>query len=100
MPAGRGEGDVRSRNLMLMMAYTVHKRGLCPKCGYPREVCRRESTFSAQREVCYASAVVEAQQEEEQKRKDPAHGVMWLPVKHDTKSVDEEMLSLPPGMFD
>ena len=85
---------------MLMMAYTVHKRGLCPKCGYPREVCRREATFSAQREVCYASAVVEERQAEEQKRKDPARGVMWLPVKHETVDIDPGLIEYPEGMFD
>lgn len=95
------EGDLRSRNLRLMMAYTVHKRGLCPKCGYPRSVCRSQGGFTAQREVCHASAVVEERQAEEQKRKDPAHGVMWVPVKQAAATdMDPDVINLPPGMFD
>lgn len=99
VPQERVIGDIRSRNLRMMMAYTVHKRGLCPKCGYPRAVCRSQSGFEAQREVCHATAVVEARQEEAQKAKASEHGVMWIPVKQGEVQVDEDVLRIPEGMF-
>ncbi|GAA1450479.1 hypothetical protein GCM10009618_02680 [Nesterenkonia lacusekhoensis] len=98
---GAVEGDLRGRNLRLMMAYTVHKRGLCPKCGYPRSVCRSGGSFQAQREVCHASAVVEEKQEQAQKSSIPDHGVMWMPVKQSAATdMDPDVINLPPGMFD
>lgn len=83
-----------------MLAYTVHKRGLCPRCGYPRSVCRSQSGFQAQREVCHASAVVEAQQEQAQKSNNPDHGVMWVPTRNTQPSTDGPVVAPPPGMFD
>lgn len=75
------EGDVRGRNLILMHAFTMHKRGLCPHCGYPREVCRNEERFKAQKEYCYAKAAVDQADEEAQKTPGGAdHGLLHVPV--------------------
>ena len=75
------EGDLRGRNLELMLAFTVHKRALCPHCGYPREVCRNEERFKAQEEFCYAKAAVDEAGEEAQKAPGGAeHGLLHVPV--------------------
>ena len=82
-----------------MLAFTIHKRGLCPKCGYPREVCRSQDGFTAQRDVCHASAAVEEAQEQARKDNDPDHGVMWVPV-FDEQPAGSTEAKPPPGMFD
>lgn len=80
-----------------MLAWTIHQRGLCPKCGYPRSVCRSSGAFEAQREVCHASAAVEKAQEEH--KSDNDHGVMWIPEAMTAAGDDERPTQPPPGMF-
>ncbi|KUG58984.1 hypothetical protein [Nesterenkonia jeotgali] len=92
-------GDLRGRNLDLMMAHTMHQRSLCPQCGYPKAVCRSEERFEAQREVCHASAVVEAQRAEAQKNDVPDYGAIYLPTYAGAGKGEESPVKPPPGMF-
>lgn len=91
-------GDVRSRNLALMWAYSIHKKQLCPKCGYPRDVCRSQQAFSAQQAVCYATKVVEEAQAEASKSKAPQHGIMWMP-EYQEVPLEQAAAKPPQGMF-
>lgn len=71
------EGDLRGRNLALMMAYTVYKHGICPHCGYPREVCGNEERFEVQTRFCYAKGAVDEATASEVK---PEPGELKVPV--------------------
>ena len=65
------------RDRQLEVAYTVHRAGLCPHCGYPREVCGALERFEAQVRFCYAKAAVDQAQED---TKAPEPGQFWVPV--------------------
>lgn len=94
-------GDIRSRNLMMMVAYTLHKQGLCQNCGYPRDVCRSSTGFEAQQDVCHATAAVDEAKEAERKSETPTvHGAIWSPVVTAEPVPDSERPTQPPpGMF-
>lgn len=64
-----------------MLAWTLYQRGLCPHCGYPREVCRSVERFEAKEEYCFAKAAVEqAERDARGKDGETEPGLLHVPV--------------------